>query len=82
MWCLQMAPLTDFRYILRTHCSAVIGFPSRLTSNCSRVLTNQMGLVSVLAMKPAQDADSMCTTGLSGGSSEFQKSFACEYVQK
>lgn len=73
--------LTDFLYILRTHCIVVILF-SLFMSNCNLVFTNHIGLVSVLAMKPAHEAEQTCTIGESGGKRLFQNCLASEYVQK
>lgn len=73
--------LTDFLYILLTHCIAVI-LRSLFMSNCNLVFTNHIGFVSVLAIKPAHVAEQTWTIGESAGNRLFQNCFACEYVQK
>lgn len=73
--------LTDLEYILRTTCIAVT-LLFLFMSNCKRVFTNQIGLVNVLAINPAHEAEQTWTTEESGGSKLFQNIFACEYVEK
>lgn len=68
---------TDVAYILRTTCIAVTSL-FLVKSNWRRVLTNHMGLVRVLAMKPAQDAEQTWTMGESAGRKLFQNTLAWE----
>ncbi len=56
---------------------------SYLWSNCSLVLTNQIGLVAVQDTNPALAAEIIWTNGVSGVAKlSLQKFFTCEYVQK